>query len=157
MKEVLNRRYSRLLEEGQELPELVVVDGGKGQVSAAYEVFEELGLLGRVKLIGLAKRMEEVILPGEPYPLFLDRNSSTLRVLMHIRDEAHRFGITHHRNRRSAGQVVSVLDGIPGIGPVKKELLLKQYKTISKIKAAPREEIASLIGKKAADALQNTF
>jgi len=154
MKEVLNRRYTRLMEEGEELPQLVVVDGGKGQVSAAYEVFEELGLLGKVKLIGLAKRMEEVIVPGDPYPLFLDRNSTTLRVLMHIRDEAHRFGITHHRNRRSAGQTKSILDDIPGIGQAKKDILLKRYKTISRIKAAPEQEISSLIGTKAAVALR---
>jgi len=154
MKEVLNRRYTRLMEEGEELPQLVVVDGGKGQVSAAYEVFEELGILEKVKLIGLAKRMEEVIVPGDPYPLFLDRNSTTLRVLMHIRDEAHRFGITHHRNRRSAGQTKSILDDIPGIGKVKKETLLKRFRTISKIKAATEEELISLIGAGAAAALR---
>jgi len=153
MKEVLNRRYTRLMSEGGELPQLVVVDGGKGQVSAAYEVLEELGLLDRVKLIGLAKRMEEVIVPGDPYPLFLDRNSTTLKVLMHIRDEAHRFGITHHRNRRSATQLVSVLDDISGIGPVKKEMLLSKYRTVSAMRKAPYENIAALIGKKAADSL----
>jgi len=153
MKEVLNRRYTRLMEEGDELPQLVVVDGGKGQVSAAYEVLNELGLLERIKLIGLAKRMEEVIVPGDPYPLFLDRNSTTLRVLMHIRDEAHRFGITHHRNRRSANQTKSVLDGIHGIGQVRKDMLLKRYKTVSKIKAAPREELEALIGKNETEAL----
>jgi len=153
MKEVLNRRYTRLLNEGVELPQLVVVDGGKGQVSAAYEVLDELGLLDRIKLIGLAKRMEEVIVPGDPYPLFLDRNSTTLKVLMHIRDEAHRFGITHHRNRRSASQLVSVLDDIPGIGPVKKEALLSEYKTVSAIRKAAAGDIAALVGKKAADAL----
>ena len=154
MKEVLNRRYTRLLEDGEELPQLVVVDGGKGQVHAAYQVLEELDLLDRVKLIGLAKRMEEVIVPGDPYPLFLDRNSTTLRVLMHIRDEAHRFGITHHRNRRSAGQTTSVLDDIPGIGKVRKEILLKRYRTISRIRQAPETEITELIGAKAAAALK---
>ena len=112
---------SRLLAEGQELPQLIVIDGGRGQVNAAYEALDEIGLIGKVKLIGLAKRMEEVIVPGDPYPHFIDRNSTSLKVLMHIRDEAHRFGITHHRNRRSASSLVSELPQpaqrvLPGLG-----------------------------------------
>ena len=157
MKEVVNRRYTRLLAEGQELPQLIVIDGGRGQVNAAYEALDEIGLIGKVKLIGLAKRMEEVIVPGDPYPHFIDRNSTSLKVLMHIRDEAHRFGITHHRNRRSASSLVSELDGIPGVGAVSREKLVTKYRTISKIKKAPYREVVNVIGRRAADALFEWF
>lgn len=153
MKEVINRRYSRLLGEGGELPQLVVVDGGKGQVSSAYEALQELGLLDKIKLIGIAKRMEELIVPGDPYPLFLDRNSTSLRLIMNLRDEAHRFGISHHRNRRSSSQLVSELDGIPGVGEASREKLLSKYKTISKIRQAKYSEVSRIIGKKPANAL----
>ena len=153
MKEVVNRRYSRMLSEGQELPQLIVIDGGRGQVNAAYEALDELGLIGKVKLIGLAKRLEEVIVPGDPYPHFIDRNSTSLRVLMHIRDEAHRFGITHHRNRRSASSLVSELDNIPGVGAVSREKLVTKYRTVANIKKAPYREIVNVIGKRSADSL----
>lgn len=153
MKEVVNRRYSRLLAEGGELPQLIVIDGGRGQVNAAYEALNELGLIGKVKLIGLAKRMEEIIVPGDPYPYFLDRNSTSLKVIMHIRDEAHRFGITHHRNRRSASSLVSELDNIPGVGAVSREKLVLRYGSVSKIKKAPYREVVNVIGKRSADAL----
>ena len=157
MKEVVNRRYSRLLAEGQELPQLIVIDGGRGQVNAAYEALSELGLIGKVTLIGLAKRLEEVIVPGDPYPHFIDRNSTSLKVLMHIRDEAHRFGITHHRNRRSASSLVSELDNIPGVGAVSREKLVTKYKTLSRIKSAPYREIVNVIGKRSADSLFSWF
>ena len=157
MKEVVNRRYSRLLAEGQELPQLIVIDGGRGQVNAAYEALSELGLIGKVKLIGLAKRLEEIIVPGDPYPHFIDRNSTSLKVLMHIRDEAHRFGITHHRNRRSASSLVSELDNIPGVGAVSREKLVTRYKTLSRIKSAPYREIVNVIGKRSADSLFSWF
>lgn len=157
MKEVVNRRYTRLMAEGEELPQLIVIDGGKGQVNAAYEALDEIGLIGKVKLIGLAKRLEEIIVPGDPYPHFIDRNSTSLKVLMHIRDEAHRFGITHHRNRRSASSLVSELDGIPGVGAVSREKLVTKYKTISKIKKAPYREVVNVIGRRAADALFEWF
>ena len=157
MKEVVNRRYSRLLAEGQELPQLIVIDGGRGQVNAAYEALNELGLIGKVTLIGLAKRLEEVIVPGDPYPHFIDRNSTSLKVLMHIRDEAHRFGITHHRNRRSASSLVSELDNIPGVGAVSREKLVTKYKTLSRIKSAPYREIVNVIGKRSAEALFTWF
>ncbi len=153
MKEVVNRRYSRLLAEGESLPDLVVIDGGKGQVSSAYEALMELGLLDRIKLIGIAKRLEEIIIPGERYPLFIDRNSTSLRLIMHLRDEAHRFGITHHRNRRSASQLQSELDTIPGVGAVSREKLIAKYKTISKMKKAPFREMVNVIGRKSAKAL----
>lgn len=157
MKEVVNRRYSRLLAEGQELPQLIVIDGGRGQVNAAYEALSELGLIGKVTLIGLAKRLEEIIVPGDPYPHFIDRNSTSLKVLMHIRDEAHRFGITHHRNRRSASSLVSELDNIPGVGAVSREKLVTKYKTLSRIKSAPYREIVNVIGKRSADSLFSWF
>lgn len=157
MKEVVNRRYTRLMAEGEELPQLIVIDGGRGQVNAAYEALDEIGLIGKVKLIGLAKRLEEIIVPGDPYPHFIDRNSTSLKVLMHIRDEAHRFGITHHRNRRSASSLVSELDGIPGVGAVSREKLVTKYKTISKIKKAPYREVVNVIGRRAADALFEWF
>ena len=157
MKEVVNRRYSRLLAEGQELPQLIVIDGGRGQVNAAYEALSELGLIGKVTLIGLAKRLEEIIVPGDPYPHFIDRNSTSLKVLMHIRDEAHRFGITHHRNRRSASSLVSELDNIPGVGAVSREKLVTRYKTLSRIKSAPYREIVNVIGRRSADSLFSWF
>lgn len=153
MKEVVNRRYSRLLAEGESLPELVVIDGGKGQVHSAYEALEELGLLDKIKLIGIAKRMEELIIPGDPYPLFIDRNSTSLKLIMHLRDEAHRFGISHHRNRRSATQLQSELDTIPGVGIASREKLIAKYKTISKMKKAPYREVVNVIGRKSAKAL----
>lgn len=153
MKEVVNRRYTRLLAEGEPLPDLVVIDGGKGQVHSAFEALMELGLLDKIKLIGIAKRMEEIIVPGDPYPLFIDKNSTSLRLIMHLRDEAHRFGITHHRNRRSVSQLQSELDTIPGVGSVSREKLLAKYKTISRMKKVPYREIVNVIGKRSADAL----
>lgn len=153
MKEVVNRRYTRLLAEGEPLPDLVVIDGGKGQVHSAFEALMELGLLDRIKLIGIAKRMEEIIVPGDPYPLFIDKNSTSLRLIMYLRDEAHRFGITHHRNRRSVSQLQSELDTIPGVGAVSREKLLAKYKTISRMKKIPYREIVNVIGKRSADAL----
>lgn len=157
MKEVVNRRYSRMLNENGELPQLIVIDGGKGQVSFAYEALIELGLSDKIKLIGIAKRLEEIIVPGDPYPLFLDKNSTTLRVIMQLRDEAHRFGITHHRLRRSKGQILSILDEIPGIGPKTKEKLISNFKTVARIKKAPTSEIVKLIGKNATGKLLKAF
>lgn len=153
MKEVVNRRYSRLMVEGQTLPQLIVIDGGKGQVHAAYDALDELGLIGKVKLIGIAKRMEEIIVPGDPYPHFIDRNSTSLKLIMQIRDEAHRFGITHHRKRRSASSLVSELDNIPGVGAVSREKLIAKYKTVTRVKNTPYREIVNVIGRKSANAL----
>ena len=124
MKEVLTRRYSRLVAEGEELPQLVIVDGGKGQLSAAVEAFDAMGLRGKIALAGIAKRLEEIYFPGDSVPLYIDKNSESLRVVQHLRDEAHRFGITHHRNRRSKGQVHSALDEITNvIGPAKASII----------------------------------
>jgi excinuclease ABC subunit C len=157
MREIIRRRYGRLLKEGAELPQLVVIDGGKGQLSAVYEVFEELGLTGRVALIGLAKRLEEIFFPQDSVPYYLDKNSETLKVLMHIRDEAHRFGITFHRNQRSKGFIHSELSDIKGIGEVTVSKLLKRYRTISKVRAASYDELCKVVGSRAAKILTEYF
>lgn len=146
MREVLTRRYTRLMEEGQGLPQLIVVDGGKGQLSAAVEALEAIGLRGTIAVVGIAKRLEEIYFPGDSVPLYIDKNSESLRVVQHMRDEAHRFGITHHRNRRSKSQIVSELDGVKGIGPKTAEVLLKHFKSVKRIREASLEDITSLIG-----------
>ncbi len=146
MREIIYRRYRRLLDEGEELPQLIIVDGGKGQLSAALESLEVLGLRGKVSIVGIAKRLEEIYFPGDSYPLYIDKNSETLRVVQHMRDEAHRFGITFHRNKRSKGQVRSALDTIAGIGPKSKEALLLHFKSVKRIKEATEAEIAAVVG-----------
>lgn len=146
MKEVLTRRYTRLMSEGEELPQLVIVDGGKGQLSAAVEAFTEMGIRGKVALVGIAKRLEEIYFPGDSVPLYIDKNSESLRVVQRLRDEAHRFGITHHRNRRSKGQTVSVLDDIKGVGEVTRETLIKHFKSLKRLRAANESEIAAVVG-----------
>ncbi len=146
MKEVLTRRYTRLMQEGQELPQLVVVDGGKGQLSSAVEAFDEIGLRGKVALVGIAKRLEEIYFPGDSIPLYIDKNSESLKVIQHLRDEAHRFGITHHRNRRSKGQTVSALDGIKGIGEKTRTELLRKFHSLKRIREADEKEIADVVG-----------
>lgn len=151
MKEVVNRRYSRMLTENpDDLPQLVVIDGGKGQLSFAWQALAELGLTERLTVIGLAKRLEEVIRVGDPYPLFIDRNSQALKVLQRIRDEAHRFGITHHRNRRSKAQIESALSEIKGVGEKTEQRLLLHFGSVARIAAAPVEDIAALVGPKLA-------
>lgn len=157
MKEVVNRRYTRILAEGGDMPQLIVIDGGKGQVRFAYEALLELGLLDKVKLIGIAERMEELIIPGDPYPLFLDKNSTSLKLIMQLRDEAHRFGITHHRARRSKGQISSQLEQIPGVGPKTIEKLMAKYKTISRIKSAAESDLAAILGSKLAKTIKEAL
>lgn len=147
MKEVLHRRYTRMMMEGEELPDLVVVDGGKGQLSAAVEAFDEMGIRGKVTLIGIAKRLEEIYFPGDTLPLYIDKMSPSLRVIQALRDEAHRFGITHHRDRRSKGQISSILDSIKGIGPASSALLMKHFKSVKRLREASRREIEAVIGK----------
>ncbi|MCM1068129.1 MAG: excinuclease ABC subunit UvrC [Muribaculaceae bacterium] len=146
MKEVLTRRYTRLMQEGQGLPQLIVVDGGKGQLSSAVEALDEMGLRGKIAVVGIAKRLEEIYFPGDSVPLYIDKNSETLRVVQHLRDEAHRFGITHHRNRRSKSALVSELDGIKGIGSKTAETLLQHFKSVKRIREASLADIAALIG-----------
>ena len=148
MKEVVNRRYSRMLAESpDDLPQLIVIDGGKGQLSSAYEALYELGLTDRLTVIGLAKRLEEVIRVGDPYPLFLDMNSQASKVMRQIRDEAHRFGITFHRKLRSKAQIESALSKIPGVGPKTEQRLLLHFGSVARIAAAPEKDIAALVGK----------
>lgn len=157
MKEVLTRRYTRLRDEGRGLPQLIVVDGGKGQLSAAVEALDDMGLRGKIAVVGIAKRLEEIYFPGDSIPLYIDKNSETLRVVQHLRDEAHRFGITHHRNRRSKSQVVSELDSIKGIGEKSRVALLTRFKSLKRIKEADIEEIADVIGPAKASLLYNVF
>ena len=147
MKEVVNRRYSRMLEENpDDLPQLIVIDGGKGQLAFAYEALAELGLTEKVTLIALAERMEEVYRVGDPYPMFIDRNSPALKVLQHIRDEAHRFGITFHRKLRSKAQIESALRGIKGVGDKTEQRLLLRFGSVARIAAASVEDLAELVG-----------
>lgn len=146
MKEVLTRRYSRLVEEGEPLPQLIVVDGGKGQLSAAVEALDRMGLRGKIAIVGIAKRLEEIYFPGDSIPLYIDKNSESLRVIQHLRDEAHRFGITHHRNRRSKSQTVSELDSIKGIGEKTRDVLLSHFKSIKRLREADIDHIADVIG-----------
>ena len=147
MKEVVNRRYSRMLEENPEdLPQLVVIDGGKGQLSFAYEALSELGLTEKLNVIALAERMEEVYRVGDPYPMFIDRNSPALKLLQQMRDEAHRFGITFHRNLRSKAQIESVLRSIPGVGDKTEQRLLLHFGSVARIAAAPLEDLVALVG-----------
>lgn len=146
MEEVVHRRYRRLLDEGEPLPQLIVIDGGKGQLSSALKSLDVLGLRGKIAIIGIAKRLEELFFPEDPIPLYLDKKSETLKIIQQLRNEAHRFGISFHRNRRSKGALHSELDQIPGIGPKTKELLLKKFKSLKRIKEAPEEALVALLG-----------
>ena len=147
MKEIVNRRYSRMLAENPEdLPQLVVIDGGKGQLNFAWQALCELGIQDKLTVVGLAERMEEIIRIGDPYPLFLDRNSQAFRVITHIRDEAHRFGITFHRDLRSKAQVHSALRDIPGVGEKTEQRLLMHFGSVARIAAAPPDDLAKLVG-----------
>lgn len=157
MKEVLHRRYTRMMAEGEELPQLVVVDGGKGQLSAAVEAFDEMGIRGRVALAGIAKRLEEIYFPGDSLPLYIDKKSRSLRVIQHLRDEAHRFGITHHRDRRSKGQVRSELDAIKGVGSLTQAKLMRHFKSIKRLKMAELAEIQEVVGKSKGLEVYNHF
>lgn len=157
MEEVLRRRYSRLLAENQPLPDLVVIDGGKGQLHSAVNIFEELQLFPRVMLISIAKRLEEIFKPGDPIPLYLDKNSESLKVIQRLRDEAHRFGITHHRNKRSKAFIVSELHSIEGIGNKTADSLLAHFKSIDNIKNAQSDELGRVIGKAKAEVVLKYF
>ncbi|MDD4655207.1 MAG: excinuclease ABC subunit UvrC, partial [Bacteroidales bacterium] len=155
MTEVVTRRYGRLLSENGPLPQLVVIDGGKGQLSAAFAALEALHLTPSVTVVGLAKRLEEIYLPTDKTPLFLDKNSSSLRLIMQLRNEAHRFGITFHRKKRSSGFARSVLTDIPGIGPRTMEKLLARYGSLKYIKKATLEELSGVIPAKTAQKLRD--
>lgn len=146
MKEALSRRYGRLLDEKQGLPQLIIIDGGKGQLSSTKEALEELGLYGKIAIIGIAKRLEEIYFPEDSIPIYLDKNSESLKLIQQMRDEAHRFGITHHRKRRSKAQVVSELDSIKGIGEKTKTMLLKHFKSIKRLKESDPNTLIELVG-----------
>ena len=146
MEEVVYRRYKRLVEEGQSLPQLIIIDGGKGQLSSALKSLDLLGLRGKIAIVGIAKRLEEIYFPEDPIPLYLDKKSESLKVIQFLRNEAHRFGITFHRNKRSKGAIKSGLDAIPGVGPKTKETLLKKFKSFKRIKAATENDLIFVLG-----------
>jgi excinuclease ABC subunit C len=146
MEEVVFRRYRRLLDEGEDLPQLIVIDGGKGQLSAALKSLEQLGLRGRISIIGIAKRLEEIYFPADPIPLYLDKKSETLRIVQQLRNEAHRFGITFHRKKRSKAAISSALEGIDGIGEKTAGELLRKFKSVKRIREASLEDLAAVIG-----------
>jgi len=146
MKEVLTRRYSRLLEENAPLPQLIVIDGGKGQLGMAVEVLEELGLRGKIAVIGIAKRLEEIFYPGDSLPMYIDKRSETLKVIQYMRNEAHRFGITHYRKRHQKALISTELENIEGIGEATSTELLRHFKSVKKVKEASFEEIEKVVG-----------
>jgi len=157
MEEVITRRYKRMLEEKTPLPQLIVIDGGKGQLSSALKSLESLGLRGRITVIGLAKKLEEIYFPGDSVPLYLDKNSITLKIIQHIRNEAHRFGINFHRGKRSSGMNASRLDDIPGIGEKTKEVLLKKFGSVKKVAETTIEELSAVVGRKKAEILTDAL
>ncbi|WP_423146956.1 excinuclease ABC subunit UvrC [Rubrolithibacter danxiaensis] len=157
MEEAVYRRYRRLLEEGESLPQLIVIDGGKGQLSAAMKSLKLLGIESQVAVIGIAKRLEEIFYPGDQYPLYLDKKSESLKIIQQLRDEAHRFGITFHRKKRNKGTLVTELENVPGIGKNSAEKLLQHFKSVKKIKEAPAEELRKIINTKQAKALTEHF
>jgi excinuclease ABC subunit C len=150
MEEIVTRRYTRLVEEQQPLPQLIVIDGGKGQLNVAQSVLQKLNLADKISIVGLAKRLEEIFYPGDPEPLVLDKTSETLKVIQHLRDEAHRFGITFHRDVRSKKQIVSELDSIKGIGEKTKTELLKKYRSVKRLKEVSQDELSDFVGQKKA-------
>jgi len=157
MEEIIFRRYQRIINEEGELPQLIVIDGGKGQLSSAVAILEKLNILGKVAVIGIAKKLEEIIYPGDPVPLYLDKNSETLRIIQHLRNEAHRFGITFHRNQRSKDFIVNELAQIPGIGEKTIEILMRKFKSITRLKVTSKEEINQIIGVSKAEKLHQFF
>jgi len=154
MEEVVHRRYSRMLNDQENMPQLIVIDGGKGQLHAAVKSLQKIGLYGKIAIIGIAKRLEEIYFPDDSIPLYLDKNSETLKLIQQLRDEAHRFGITFHRQKRSKGQIKSELDEIKGIGTETKKKLLTHFKSIKRIKKASFEEITEVVGKSKANIIR---
>lgn len=146
MEEVVYRRYKRLLDENESLPNLIIIDGGKGQLSSALKSLEDLGLRGKIAIIGIAKRLEELFYPEDPIPLYLDKKSETLKIIQHLRNEAHRFGITHHRDKRSKSALSTSIETIPGIGEKTMISLIQHFKSIKRLKETPQEEIEKIIG-----------
>ncbi len=157
MEEVIYRRYKRLTGENKSLPQLVIIDGGKGQLSSAMKSFDKLGLRDKITVIGIAKRLEEIYFPGDNVPIYLDKNSFSLKLIQHLRNEAHRFGINFHRDKRSSDMTRSYLDQIKGIGPKTKEILLKNYNSIEEIKKSEPDQLKNLIGANKASILAKFF
>jgi excinuclease ABC subunit C len=157
MKEVVSRRYKRLLKEEIPLPQLIIIDGGKGQLNAAIEGLEETGMMGKTTVVGLAKNEEEIFFPGDQQSIKLPWNSESLKLIRRVRDEVHRFGITFHRNQRSRGTFVNELEMIKGIGKNTAEILLKKFKSVKKIKELSKEEIEEVIGKSRANIVYEYF
>lgn len=148
MEEVVQRRYKRLLDEGESLPDLIVIDGGKGQLNAALKALERLGIRGQIAIVGIAKKLEEIFFPDDPVPLHIDKRSESLKVIQHLRNEAHRFGITHHRKKRSKSAIQSGITDIPGIGPKSAAALTRKFKSLKRMKDAPLKEIIEVLGEK---------
>ena len=157
MQEVIQRRYSRAVKEGAELPQLIVIDGGKGQLSSATKKLKEMNLYGKIAIIGIAERLEEIYFPEDSIPLYLDKNSETLKLIQHLRDEAHRFGLAFHRKKRSKAQIGSELDEIKGIGPASKKKLLAQFKSIKRIREAEEDKIKDVLGESKGSLVYNWF
>ena len=157
MQEAVRRRYTRLQRENKPIPQLIVIDGGKGQLSSVVETLKEIGVYGQTSVVGIAKRLEEIYYPGDSLPMYIDKTSETLKVIQHMRDEAHRFGITHHRNRRSKAFVRSELDAINGIGPTTIKTLLNHFKSVKKVKNASKEELIRVVGNAKATIIANHF
>jgi excinuclease ABC subunit C len=147
MEEIVYRRYKRLLDEKTDLPDLVVIDGGKGQLSSAIQALKKLNVYGQLPIVGIAKRLEEIYFPNDEFPIHISKKSESLKLLQHIRNEAHRFAITFHRSKRSKGAISSALSEIEGIGDKTAEKLLKHFKSVKKVKMASMEEIEKVIGK----------
>jgi excinuclease ABC subunit C len=157
MEEAVHRRYRRMLDEGTELPQLIIIDGGKGQLSSAIKSLKLLGIDKQVTVIGIAKRLEELYYPGDQYPLYLDKKSETLKIIQQLRDEAHRFGITFHRKKRDKGTLATELELIEGIGKTSAEKLLKYFKSVKKIREATSEELQEVVNAKQANAILDYF
>ena len=157
MEEVVYRRYKRLLDENQSLPQLIIIDGGKGQLSSALKSLEELGLRGKIAIIGIAKRLEELFYPDDPIPLYLDKKSETLKIIQHLRNEAHRFGITHHRDKRSKSALQTSLETIPGIGEKTMITLLKHFKSVKRLQNASENEISEVVGSSKAKKISDFY
>lgn len=157
MEEVIYRRYKRMLDEGENLPQLILIDGGKGQLSSAVKSLRLLGLYGKITIVGIAKRLEEIFFPEDPIPLYLDKKSETLKILQRVRDEAHRFGVKHHRTRRKNSTIKSELEEIPGVGEKTIELLLSKLKSVKRIKEANQETLEEILGKSKAKVIWEYF
>lgn len=157
MEEVVYRRYKRLKEQNEPFPQLIIIDGGKGQLSSSLKALEKLQLRGKIAIVGIAKRLEEIYFPGDSVPLYIDKRSESLKLIQHLRNEAHRFSLAHHRNKRSKSSLHSTLDDAPGIGPKSKADLLKKFKSIKRIKEASLKELTELLGKSKAQKLNTYF